>query len=217
VVRFLAWLLALALAAPAAAGSVNGRVDLTEKRGRKGDASEVVVYLHGSQVKAKPAQASVVMKRKRFIPRLTVVPVGSEVAFPNDDPIFHNAFSVSGDNRFDLDLYRKPQVESWTFQAPGVVRVYCNIHPQMSAVVFVTTSPHYSQPAADGTFTIANVPAGSYTLHAWHERGGEASVKVQVPASQAVTATLSLDAARYKRVQHKNKYGEKYSTSETYR
>ena len=69
-------------------------------------------------------------------------------------------FSVSGENRFDLDLYKRPKSKSWTFQTPGVVRVYCNIHPQMSAVVLVRDNPYFTTAAADGSFTLEGVPAG---------------------------------------------------------
>jgi PadR family transcriptional regulator, regulatory protein PadR len=95
-------------ATTAAAGTVSGRIDLVEKGGQKGDASEVVVYLEGSKTRPKPETATVTMKGKQFIPHVVVVPVGSTVSFPNEDPIFHNAFSVSGENRFDLDLYKRP-------------------------------------------------------------------------------------------------------------
>ncbi len=92
------------------------------------------------------------MRGKAFTPHVLAVPVGSTVDFPNDDPILHNVFSVSGENRFDLQLYKRPKSGSWTFQKPGVVRVYCNIHPQMSAIVLVTDSPHVAKTAADGSF-----------------------------------------------------------------
>src|SRR6185503_5717855 len=114
------------------------------------------------------------MKGKEFQPRITVVGVGTTVEFPNEDPIFHNAFSVSGENRFDLDLYKRPKTGAFTFQKPGVVRVYCNIHPQMSAVVLVRDNPFFTRAAADGSFAIEGVPAGRYTLTAWHDKAGTA-------------------------------------------
>jgi plastocyanin len=209
-------LLFLFLAAPLAAGTVNGRVTVAGKNGKPVDPADVVVSLEGVKTKPKPAPASVIMKGKQFIPRVTVVPVGSSVAFPNEDGIFHNVFSLSGDNRFDLDLYKKPKTASWTFAHPGVAKVYCNIHPQMSAVVVVVDTPYYAKTDKSGTFTVADVPPGKYTLHAWHERGGETTTQVTVPAEGAAEAALTLDASKYKRVQHKNKFDKDYSTSETY-
>lgn len=212
--RFLLSLtLAAAAATPALAGSVTGSVSVTDKGGRPAsDPQETVVYLEGG-AKAKPrtAPAQIVMRGKAFLPKVVVVPVGGSVAFPNEDPILHNAFSVSGENRFDLDLYKRPQSKSWVFPKPGVVRVYCNIHPQMSAIVVVAESAHYTKAAADGGFSLEGVPAGKYLLKAWHERGGEASQEVTVPAEGSVSARLALDASSYKRVQHKNKFGKEYA------
>jgi plastocyanin len=206
----------LLLAETAAAGTLAGRVDLLEKNGQKGDASEVIVYLEGVKIRPKPETAIVAMKGKQFIPHVVVVTVGSTISFPNEDPIFHNVFSVSGENRFDLELYKRPKAGSWTFQKPGVVRVYCNIHPQMSATVLVVESAFYTRPARDGSFTFENVPAGDYAVRAWHERGGEAATDAKVVASGTTNANISLDASSYKRVPHKNKFGKDYSTSETY-
>jgi plastocyanin len=217
VARSLMVLACFSLAATATAGTVNGRVELIEKSGRKAtDLSEVVVYIEGARQRAKPTTASMVMKGKNFTPRVVVIPVGGTVEFPNEDPIFHNVFSVSGENRFDLQLYKRPQSGSWTFQHPGVARVYCNIHPQMSAVVVVRDNPYYTKAAQDGSFTIEGVPAGKYVLKAWYERAEEASAEVSVPAEGKATAQLQLDASSFKRVPHKNKFGKDYSTDEKY-
>ena len=156
------------------------------------------------------------MKGKNFIPRVVVVPVGGTVEFPNEDPIFHNVFSVSGENRFDLSLYKRPKSGSWTFQSPGLARVYCNIHPQMSAVVLVRDNPYFSKTAQDGAFAIADVPAGKYVLRAWHERGGEAARNITVTADGETQVQLTLDASGYKRLPHKNKFGKDYATDEKY-
>ena len=207
------------LAAPAVlgAGTITGKVELVDKGGRKAtDLSDVVVYVDGARVKPKPATATMVMKGKAFNPRVVVVPVGGTVQFPNEDPIFHNAFSVSGDNRFDMALYKRPKVGSFTFQHPGIVKVYCNIHPQMSAVVLVRDNPFFAKAARDGAFAIEGVPAGRYQLRAWHERAPEASQEVSVPAEGRTVAQLLLDAAGFRRVQHKNKFGKDYATSDKY-
>jgi plastocyanin len=207
----------LALPAAAPAGTITGRVEMTEKGGRKvADLSDVVVYVDGARVKPRPATATVVMKGKSFNPHVVVVPVGGTVQFPNEDPIFHNAFSVSGDNRFDLQLYKRPKVGAFTFLHPGLVKVYCNIHPQMSAVVLVRDNPLFTKAAADGSFTIEGVPAGKQVVRAWHERGGEAAAEVAVPEAGEAQARFALDGSTYKTVPHKNKFGKDYSTDEKY-
>ena len=206
-----------ALAAPAQAGGVAGRVEVLQKGGRKlADHSEVIVYLDGVREKAAPTRTTMMMKGKAFLPRVAVVSAGSTVEFPNQDPIFHNVFSVSGENRFDLDLYKRPKSGSWTFQAPGVVRVYCNIHPQMSAVVLVRDNPHFTRAAADGSFSLPDVPPGRYTLKAWHERAGETGQPVTVPAQGEARVDVVLDASSYKRVAHKRKDGSSYGPGEKY-
>jgi plastocyanin len=213
----LAGLAVAAGGAPLQAGTVSGRVKLLEKGGRTApDCSEVVVWLEGARGRVKATRVAMAMKGKEFRPHLVAVGVGSTVEFPNDDPLFHNAFSVSGDNRFDLDLYKRPKTGAFTVQHPGVVRVYCNIHPQMSAVVVVRDNPWFSRANADGSFALEEVPAGRYVLKAWHERGGEAATEVSVPAEGAATADLTLDGSRFKRTAHKNKFGKDYPAGEPY-
>ena len=210
-------LVTLALPALAPAGTVRGRVELIDKGGRRAtDLSEVVVFIEGVKARPRPTRVTMTMKGKTFVPRVVVVAVGGAVDFPNEDPIFHNVFSVSGENRFDLDLYKRPKSGSWTFQHPGVVRVYCNIHPQMSAVVVVRDNPYFAKAAPDGAFSIPDVPPGRYTLKAWNERAAEVGRELVVPAQGDVEAALTLDASSFKRVAHKNKFGKDYSGDEKY-
>ena len=209
---------ALLVAVPASAGTISGKVDVIDRGGKPAsDLTNVVVYVDGLKVKPRAAApAKVTMKGKQFLPHVVAVPVGGTVEFPNDDPIFHNVFSVSGENRFDLALYKRPKTGVQTFNHPGVVKVYCNIHPQMSAVVVVRDNPFFAKVSPDGTFTIDNVPAGRHVVKAWHERAGEAAAEVTVPERGDVRTALALDASTYKRVQHKNKFGKDYSGDEKY-
>jgi len=215
--RAVAILLLLGSAAAAGAGTVRGRVALVDKNGKPAkDVAEAVVWVEGPKVRPRPASAKIVMKNKAFSPRIVVVPVGGSVEFPNDDPVFHNVFSVSGENRFDLDLYKRPKSGVAKFEKAGLVRVYCNIHPQMSAFVLVRDNPFWARPAPDGTFTIEDVPAGDWVVKAWHERSGEGQQAVAVPADGVAEATVSLDTSKWKRAPHKNKFGKAYETGERY-
>jgi hypothetical protein len=89
---------------------------------------------------------------------------------PNDDTIFHNVFSYSRPNDFDLGLYGAGEARSVRFRAPGLVRIYCSIHENMNGLIFVTPSSLYARPDGRGRYRIAAVPAGRYRLRAWSER-----------------------------------------------
>ena len=210
--RFPGSVLCVFMAAQTAhAGDIVGRVDLVEKGGKKAtDLSDVVVYIENAKAKGKPGREVVSMKSKTFSPHVLVVSVGTVVEFPNEDPILHNVFSVSGEG-FDLGLYKRPKSGTRTFDKTGTYTLYCNIHPQMSAQVVVRDNPYFTLAAKDGSFRLAGVPAGDTRIVAFHERSGEgAPMTVKVPATGDVTVALSLDAASYKRVQHKNKFGKEY-------
>lgn len=214
--RLIAAAVTSALAVPAGAGTVTGAVELLGRRGEPERRVEgVVVYVDGLRLATPPQTVTVKMQRKRFEPRVVAVPVGGTVEFPNQDPILHNVFSVSGENHFDLDLYKRPEVGRKTFEHPGVVAIYCNIHPQMSAVVVVRDNPFFALVERDGTFRIDGVPPGRHTLKAWHERAAEEAVAViVVPEQGTVGAALSLDASKYRRTRHKNKFGKDYERDE---
>jgi plastocyanin len=193
------------------AGTLRGRVEMLEGKGRKArDLSEIVVWVEGPKVAPEPRTATITMEKKRFRPLVVVVPVGGQVAFPNKDPILHNAFSVSGKNRFDLDLYKRPKSKSQTFMHPGIVRVYCNIHPQMFAFVVVRDNPFWARASRDGRFSIEGVPAGTWRVKAWHFRAGDIEQSVRVTETGVVSLALTLDASEYRRVRHRNKYGKRY-------
>ena len=209
---FPAGVVALAfLAAPALAGDIVGTVQLVEKGGKKAtDLSDVLIYVEGGKTKGKPGREVLTMKSKAFAPHVVAVTTGTTIDFPNEDPILHNVFTASGEG-FDLGLYKRPKTGSRTFEKPGVYTLYCNIHPQMSAVVVVRDSPFFTRAQKDGTFRLTGLPAGDHRVVAFHERSGEsAPVVVKVSATGDATVNLSLDATSYKRVQHKNKFGKEY-------
>jgi len=112
---------------------------------------------------------TLLQKNRTFIPHLQVIPVGSVVQFPNADPFFHNVFSLFEGKRFDLGLYEAGSSRSVTFSREGASYIFCNIHPDMSAVVLAVATPLYAVAAADGSFALHGIPPGNYRLHLWIE------------------------------------------------
>lgn len=172
------------------------------------DVGRVVVYLASdSRLDAAPAQGDgdahvcVAQKNKAFVPNFVVVPRGTVVEFPNWDDFDHNVFSRSkAAPAFDLDRYPRGMSKSRRFDKLGVVQVFCNIHPQMRAVIYVTPNRYFARPDADGNFEIAGVPAGRYEVVAWNERCPEQRQAVEVrpdgpPAEVALTLSESRDRA----------------------
>jgi hypothetical protein len=153
----------------------------------------VVVYLKGVKFKGalSPSRPEIRQEHESFVPRVVAVTKGSTIEFPNADPFFHNVFSLSSAATFDLGRYPMGREKSVTLNTPGLVKVYCHIHSQMSASILVLDHPYFAMPALDGTFTMLNVPAGTYTIVGWHERIGERVSTVQVTRG----ATSSVDIA----------------------
>jgi hypothetical protein len=196
------------------AGSINGQVTLTS--GIKGRAlpstayptravgvhdpsslpeiKNVVVYLKNVAVRgALPlTRGELRQEHETFVPHVLAITRGSTVDFPNDDPIFHNVFSLSSAATFDLRRYPRGQSRSQTFPKAGIVKVYCNIHSHMSATILVLDNPYFAIPNLDGTYELPNVPPGQYTLVGWHERVGERITTVRVERGKAATVNLSL-------------------------
>jgi plastocyanin len=192
--------------------SIKGQLTLLEKGERQAeDVGQAVIWLAtGKPVSVAPVQAEINTAEKQFSPHVLVVPLGSTVTFPNHDPFNHNVFSLSEEKPFDLGLYGRGETRSVTFDKAGIVRIFCNVHPQMSALVVVRDNPYFSQPSSDGSFTIAPVPPGRYTLHAWHERSSETTRDLTVPAEGMESLELELDARGYKFKPHLNKFGRPY-------
>ena len=130
--------------------------------------------------KPAPMQASIAQKDEQFAPHLVAVTAGSTVAFPNEDPFFHNVFSLSRGAAFNLGRYPSGASRSKTFTRAGIVKVFCEIHSHMSAVVRVFEHDWFVVPNEDGTYAIDGVPPGDHTLVAWHERIGERRERVTI-------------------------------------
>src|SRR5579864_2287638 len=169
-----------------AGATVTGSVELTDQRDasmrKHKDYSGVVVWLEPLDSKARaaeppPRKAEIVQKDKKFIPHILAVPVGTQVDFPNFDPIFHNAFSSFSGQPFDVGLYPPGTSRSVTFRRDGVVRVFCNIHQTMSAIIVVVKTPWYAVTNAQGGFQIAGVPPGDYRLRVFYERAPSDELK----------------------------------------
>jgi plastocyanin len=191
--------------------SVSGRVQLLKGGAPRPDASNAVVWIEGPRREGGlRSTLAMTQESKRFTPRVLVVPRQGTVEFPNNDPVYHNVFSVSGANRFDLGLYRSGASKSRSFAESGLVRVYCNIHPQMVGFVMVVDSDFAAVTDRSGNFRFEGVPAGSWTLHAWHEEGTETSVSLVVPGAGQAPLSVSIDTTAYRPVPHKNKYGKEY-------
>lgn len=202
--------------------TVRGRVSLVTLSGKPAtDNSQAVVWLtplDDPRVSWKPGDAGrfrLVQKNKRFLPHILVVPVGAVVEFPNDDPFFHNVFSLFDGKRFDLGLYEAGATKTVTFNSPGVSYIFCNIHPEMSAVVVATRSPYYALSNAVGDFAIANVSAGRYQLNIWHERCLPENLKlamrdVVVSNSASNLGEIRLPESGNLLANHKNKYDQRY-------
>ncbi len=118
-------------------------------------------------------RVSIGSRNKSFEPHVEVVPLGGSVSFPNHDDIMHNVFSLTKGNKFDLGLYKSGAKKDFTFASPGLVRVYCNIHPQMSALLQVMENPYFAWTSPDGGFLIDGVPARQLSVESVARGGGD--------------------------------------------
>lgn len=199
--------------------NVTGKVEFSNTA--KPDSSGVVVWLDpvGTLPEAKPAVHSqhqqLLQKNKTFLPHLLVVEVGSTVDFPNQDPFFHNVFSLFEGKRFDLGLYEAGATRPVVFNKLGISYIFCNIHPEMSAVVIALKTPYYAISGRNGTIEIPNVLSGKYELHVWHERVLPEALNgfthtVMIAGASSSLGVIRLSQQRSLMQDHKNKYGKDY-------
>jgi plastocyanin len=192
-----------------ATGTIEGRLILSEGRSPLARASYavgggarrveplpavamLVGRVAGGAFTPPSRETRVVQRDTTFAPGVVVVSRGTEVAFPNDDPFFHNVFSYSRPKRFDLGRYPRGESKSVTFDSPGIVKVFCEIHDWMRSAVVVTENPYHALVSENGSFTIRDVPAGRYELRVWHFDRGDTTVAVEVPAQGTVRVEVRL-------------------------
>jgi len=197
---------------PNRAGAVAGRIRLEQLDGVvRDDASGVVVFLEAVGLKAAPLpRAPAISQRdRRFHPATLAVTTGTTVRFPNDDVVFHNVFSLSRANTFDLGSYGKGLSKEQVLATPGLVRVHCNIHPDMAAHVLVLDTPFSAVSTAAGFWSIGDLPEGDYTLRVWHPLAAEQRQPITVACDKSHAVALTVRETK-PRVQHTNKNGRAY-------
>jgi len=194
---------------PLHAGAVSGVVRAVTKAGGAGALAVVYAEPLDSAAPRAPRRVTLTQKNKTFQPRVLAVPIGSTVDFPNNDGLYHNVFSLSAPQPFDLGLYRAGESRSRTFTAPGVYRVFCNIHPQMSAVVVVAPTAYATVAASDGSYML-DLPPGRYRVTAMSERAAPVTVEVTSTPGASNAPELTLDESQWAATQHKNKFGKDY-------
>ena len=201
---------------------VTGRIELLnskiKSRNGKPDAGGVVVWLEpldGNALHGPRAKQKIIQRGKRFSPHVIAVERGTEIDFPNLDPFFHNVFSLFDGKRFDLGLYASGESRPVLFNRAGISFIFCNIHPQMSAIVVAVDTPFFAVSDQNGNVTINDVPEGRYQVKVWHERTGDQELQAQsrtvrVSGQSFDLGALRLSEAGYMPRPHSDKHGQSY-------
>jgi len=192
--------LGLALGAMPAAGEspvrVSGRIGLGVPGASLAAAGPVVVYLEPEEPVPPPPppakRAELQQRNARFSPPFLAIVRGQTVDMPNFDRIYHNVFSYSRPNDFDLGTYPAGTSRSVTFEHSGIVKAYCSIHERMSATIFVAPNPWFAVAAPSGEFAIEDVPAGRYVLRTWAERLPATEQPLSVRAGRPTTVEITV-------------------------
>ena len=195
-------------------GSVRGVVEIARPKGVTPGA--ILVYVVGFADKAPRAPVVIKQVGKRFLPDLIGVTAGGSVSFPNGDPFLHNVFSPTTDRAFDLGSFRQGEARTRSFPNPGVVDVYCNLHPEMSATLVILPNTRFALADAAGRFEIKDVPPGNWSVFAYSRLANQpSSVRVQITSGSTADVKLHLDEVLRDFV-HRNKYGETYRPTTVY-
>jgi hypothetical protein len=164
-----------------------------------GGPADAFVYLEaigGTSAPTPGAPARIVQRERLILPHATAVRRGQAVEFPNDDDVFHNLFSLSPGNGFNLGRYAPGDSRTHTFGETGVVRLFCDIHAEMAGVVLVVDTPWLARVEGDGSYALRGVPAGEYRAIAWHPAAGSDTTAVTITDGREVDLDFALVAGR---------------------
>jgi len=197
--------------------TLRGKVDVVHRSKQRSGSENVVIWLTPetpSTITVPTPRAIMVQKDKRFSPHVYVVHTGTDIEFPNQDPFFHDVFSIYQGKPFDLGLYESGTTRKVRFSRPGISYIFCNIHPEMSAAVVAVSTPYFAITTKDGSFEIRHLAPGRYKMELWYEFASSSELSFmsrevnvdQAPAPVAVTLHSS-DVP----VTHLNKYGQEYT------
>ena len=202
-----------------AMGSVRGQVMLVEEDQNIVSGQSIIHLIPNTPTLTNTAELSekkvhiIDMKEKTYLPGHLTIRANDTVIFSNSDKIRHNVFSSSGENAFDLGTYGANKKRGVTLKDQGIVKVYCNIHPNMATFVSVRENGFSTVTDKQGKFSFESVPQGSYTLEAWNIRG-QASKNVIISASSPKDVDFKISAKKVKKTDHKNKFGKEYKKSD---
>jgi plastocyanin len=225
--RLLVWVVCAGVPAACPQSTVTARVTVSAgnsgPRNPTNGAKDAVVWLSpldraagSSASPAKSKRPLLTQRDKSFDPHLLVVETGTTVDFPNRDPFFHNVFSLFDGKRFDLGLYEAGTTNAQRFDRAGVSFLFCNIHPQMSAIVVSVDTPYFGKADSQGNVLLHGVPDGRYQVHVWYERSLPEDLKratrdVTVAGPNFDLGTLQIAENPTFSTAHKNKYGQDYA------
>jgi len=211
---------ALAQVSPTAADSAELRVRIESSLPGRHRSAPAVIWLDPALGEPAPAaiphgRYTLLQKNRTFIPHLQVIPVDSVVQFPNQDPFFHNVFSLFDGKRFDLGLYEAGSSKSVTFSRVGVSYIFCNIHPEMSAVIIAVATPYYAIAGPNGAFLLRSIVPGDYTLHVWIEGLPQSQLDhlvrpIHLPSHGVDLGVIQAPIPQAAGLKHDNMYGESY-------
>jgi plastocyanin len=197
--------------------TVRGVVNVLHHSKSESGSADVVIWLtsiHTKETVSPGPTVRLLQKDKQFTPHMLAVTAGTAIEFPNRDPFFHDVFSIYHGKPFDLGLYERGAIRTVRFSEPGVSYIFCNIHPEMSAVVVAMATPHFTLTTRDGSFQISQVPPGRYKLEVWYELASESELtslsrELVITSGDNALSHMTLHSSDASH-DHLNKYGEPY-------